>query len=110
MTRKTGEDYINGQASSPICTKENSSRARETEEELSGGQMAAGIKANSETEYKVGMEFYIEMVDILSMKDLGIMECSMAKEHSTSRTDKSTKGRLRKTSSTAMVFFIRTIR
>lgn len=104
------EGSINGQASSLTYTKANSSRARETEEEHFGGQMGAGIKVNSETEYKAGMEFCIEMAGILSIKDLGTMECSMAKEPSTSRTDKSTKGRSRKTNSMATVFSTRTIR
>lgn len=74
-----------------------------------GGLMGAGMKVNLEMEFKVVMEFCIEMEDMLSMKVLGIMECLMEKELSISRMAKNTKDLLKKTNSMEMEYFTKMI-
>lgn len=103
------EDYINGQGSNRIFIKDNSSKVKEMEEEPSGGLMEVGTKDNLGMEYKVDMEYYIEMVAMLNMKDLGITVCSMVKVLNSSRMVKNTKDLLNKISSMEMVYFIRMI-
>lgn len=61
------------------------------EEEPFGGLMEVGTKDNSEMESKAGMVFFIVKEGTESMKDLGIMECSMGREFNISKMDKNTK-------------------
>ena len=108
--RKMEEGFTSGQANNQIFTKANSWKVKETVGALSGGQMEAGMKDSSEMEFKVAMAFYIAKEATKSTKGLGIMECSTERAHNFSRTEKSTKARSKRTSSTAMEFSIRTTR
>lgn len=58
--RKKEEVFIHGLGNRVMFMKENLKRERETEKELFGGVMAAGMKVTSEMVFKVDGEFSIE--------------------------------------------------
>lgn len=101
-----GEACINGQANNQTCIKDSFWKGKEMVEEHFGGQMVVGMKDNLETEYKVGMESYIEKEDIHNMKDHGTMECLMGKVFNFSKMVKNMKDPSNRINSTVMVYFI----
>ena len=109
-TKRKDEESITGQARKVTFMKVSLKLVRETARELSGGLTAAGMKVTSETEYSLDGESSTEKEDTGNTKATGIMECLMAKELSTSRTDKGTKALSRKTNSTEKASSTRTIR
>ena len=109
LTKKMVGDYINGQASSPTCTKVSLSKEKGMVEVPSGGPMEVGMKVNSGMGFKAVMESFIEMVVTLNTKDLGIMECSMARVLNSSKMDKNMKDRLNRINSMEMEYSIRMI-
>lgn len=103
------EDFINGQENNLIYMKDSLLKVKEMGEELSGGLMEVGIKDNLEMEYKVVTGYYIEMVDMLNIKDLGIMVCLMEKVHNSFRMVKNIKVHSSKINSMEMVYSIKMI-
>ena len=69
------------------------------EEELSGGLMEVGIRVSSEMGFRVVLVLCSVRVEIVNMKDIGTMACSMVKEFNFSKTVRSMKGHSKKTSS-----------
>ena len=90
--------------------KENSRPVRETEKEHFGGAMAVGMRVTLEMEFKVDGVSFIEREELNSMKETGIMVCSMAKGPSTSKTENATKAPSKRINSTAKEFSTKMIR
>lgn len=99
LIKKKVEVYTLGRVKKVMCIKESSKEEKEMARVLSGGQMAVGMKGSSEMESKVDGEYSSDREVTDSTKVTGIMACLMARELSTSRTDKDMKVLLRKISS-----------
>lgn len=109
LIKNKEEVFILGLARKATFIKESSKEGKEMEEELSGGQMAAGTREISEMECKVAGACFSERADTCSMKAIGIMECSMVKELNISRTVSAMRAPLNRTSFTVREYSTRTI-
>lgn len=79
------------------------------EEVLFGGQMEAGMKEISKTEFKAVWAYYIEKAETSNIKESGTTACSMAKVPNISTTAKDMKATSSKTNSTEMAYSTKTI-
>ncbi len=104
------EVFITGLVRRVMFMRESLKLGNAMEEELSGGVMEVGMRANSEMVFKVDGGYFIDREVTGSMRAIGTMECLTVKVHNTSKTEKDMREHLNRTSSMETVSFIKMIR
>jgi hypothetical protein len=104
IKRKEGV-FTTGLEKRAMFMKDSLKQESVTVRELFGGAMAVGMRDSSERVYRVAGEYYIAKVVIDNTKEIGIMECLMAKVFSTSKTGSDIRVLSSKISSTETVYF-----
>lgn len=110
LIKNKEEVFIIGLVKRVMFMRESLKQVNAMEGEPSGGVMEVGMRVNSEMEFKVDGECFIEKEVTENMKATGTMECLTVKVHNTSKTEKDMKEHLNRTSSMEMVSSIKMIR
>ena len=110
LTRNKAEGLTTGQVRNRMSMKDSLREVSETEEVLSGGLMARGMKVISRTACNVVTECFSGKAETSNMRATGKMECLTARGFNTSTTVSDMREVLRRISSTETVSFTRTTR
>lgn len=108
--RKMGEEHTTGLENSQIYMKESSKVEKGMGEVLSGGVTEVGMKGSSVRVCRVERAVFIEMGAPSNTMESGIMACLMEKALNFLKMDSVSREISKRTNSTVMVSFTKTIR